>query len=208
MFRESGPGPLEMESSENQENEAEKRSKIEKLKDLNIPPVGKGETVLVLLGLKPATELRISSSGQEKEETIQALANLGLAVEVTEEIEEKNLIKIAISLSQKNVDKLKSLDPDKDHGEYGKLMGFPETAVNAFGKPEATLPYEKSRKLTRDLPLFKFAFSQEHCKEELEVMKKWNLAILEYAPWIFDEVYAPEDAERIKNKLNSLREQE
>ena len=135
------------------------------------------------MGLKPASELEIFKNNDPKEKIEEALISAGLKIK--EKPAKKNVVaRYAISLDDDIVDRLMLAEPNKDHEEYGRLMGYPETAIKAFGTDE---------KISNDvLPdediVFSFTLSKNHKDEEMEVWRKWSRAIKENAPDLFKKL--------------------
>lgn len=192
---------VEMPNNISSPEEERKKEKVEKFL---ASPARDREALLVLLGLKPATEIY----SEKPEETIETLQKLGLFGEIGAFDKKSGKTEIFVATDKGVLEKFKSLQPDRDHKEYGILMGYPETAVDAFFHPENELPYEVRAEIQDKYPFFKFAFSKDHWKQEEEVLKKWNLALFDYAPEFIDEVYHSDSAQEFKKNLSSIKAQE
>ena len=83
------------------------------------------------------------------------------------------------------MDKLIKLDPTKDHAEYGQLMGYPQTAIDAFvnGKLLTDKDYPDMRGI-----IFNIKFSQGHWPDELKILKEWSEAIRKYSPETYNSL--------------------
>lgn len=85
------------------------------------------------------------------------------------------------------LERLVRADPSRDHTKYGRLMGYPETAIQAFNGelerlacfPDETIP-----------PSLRIVLSKQHYKEELELLKHWNDSIRKTAPFLYKEMTA------------------
>lgn len=180
---------------------SEEEIKREKVKEFLASPTRDREALLVLLGLKPAAEIYSDEPG----EAIAALRKLGLCGAIKGFDKKTNRTEICVAADESILEKFKSLLPDNDHEEYGRLMGYPDSAISAFLDDDKRLPFEEQDKLCAKYPFFKFAFSKEHFQEEEDILKKWNLAVFDYAPEFIDEVYAPESAIEFKNNLAQIK---
>jgi len=199
------------ELEQNQESVLlEKSEKVRNLEPLNI--IAKGEIILILAGLKPATVISIYGDKESAQSLAKKIEELGLIVIEKEnspkEKIKKETYKFAVSLSREKAEQLLSLEPsrDEDHKRFGLLMGFPPTAVDAFVEKSSILNLEEEKKLTEKLlPIFKFKFSTKNSKEELKVLEKWNSTIFKCAPWLIEDMLVnDEDVERYKNYLSTL----
>jgi len=106
----------------------------------------------------------------------------------------------------KNEDNLKELEMaflEQNNEKIGKLLGYPETAVKAFaqGIQQKNLfemmldekewwqnlsKTEKESLLQEGVLNFaSFKFSKEHWKEELDIIRKWQMQIKEKAPQLY-----------------------
>lgn len=86
------------------------------------------------------------------------------------------LIDIFIAQNQTDADDLSAAFEVMDHAKLGELLGYPATAVAAFGQPNTL-----SRSMISDCPPelenarqhTYFMLSREHWREELEVVRRW-----------------------------------
>jgi len=168
--------------------QTEQKIKIAEIEKLNIGPSQKADIILVVLGMKPATELDLYKYNDKTQIVEQILQQVGLAANLKKmERPQKNLIaKLAIAQDQDTLEKLMTLDPNKDHAEYGALMGYPDSAVEAFLDKEKLLDES-------DYPdmagiIFPMKLSKENWQQEVEQLRKWSQAIQEYAPDLYNEL--------------------
>ena len=123
--------------------------------------------LLVLKGLKPVAIL------QREVFTISAIQRLGIPYYISE-----GILPIVIAKDKEDLEKHKEVEDIKDgnqhDAELGKLLGYPETAVDAFAKHQ-TLQIDELPQFVKEsgiLDFITFAFSKEHWRDELEVLKK------------------------------------
>mgnify|MGYP001590292720 CR=1 FL=1 len=159
-----------------------------------------GELALVVLGLKPGTQINVGDAEKAKDVS-KILVKAGL---MPETIERDGQVVVVSTKSKDKLDELKVLSPSKDHEEFGRMMGYPESAIKAFANKDLLLPDDQQKELTKDLPFFSFKISRDNFQRELKVIEQWNRAILKYSPDLIDRVYDIETAERFKKHLSSL----
>lgn len=190
---------ITIENEELKSQESILREQIKVIESIPTGVVGKAGAVLVCYGEKPAVEMYFRSDITQDEvfQTIESLRNVGLCAEIIE----RSIVGIA--KSSQVLDKLKQARPNKNHQEYGELMGFPQTAIDAFlGKTER-LGTDEQDELTNELPhvLNGFIFSKEHAKEELIKLTRWLRTIAKYAPELIEQLYSKERADKFKKYL-------
>jgi len=168
-------------------NEQENKNRIQEIERMNLGSIQKAEMVLVLLGAKKATDIMVYSWNDSPEDVRLNLEKNGLCVaEVLREKTNENLrAEFAVALDKEAAEKLANLNPEVDHTEFGRLMGFPETAIEAFGNSK-TLAREKYPDM-KGL-IFKFILSEDHWQEEMEVMRNWTELIRVNAPELYREL--------------------
>ena len=182
---------------------AEQKEKIKEIATLRIGAGIKAELILVLLGVKNATELTVNTWNDPPEKVEGVLADSKLIFKkITFNKENKNVLSsYTISLTQEKADKLAEVDGLEDHQAVGELYSFPQTAIDAF---------VNSTKLElEDYPdmkgiIFLFALSKDHWQEEVELLKYWSQLIEKYAPELFVELggkkYPPEADQPLAGK--------
>lgn len=168
--------------------DAETREKVKKVEQLKIGPMQKAEIILVLLGLKPAKELDLFKNNDDKETVEGVLKQVGLQSKPKEiPVPSENVTdRLAIAKDEETLNQLLTLDAKKDHTEYGRLMGYPETAIAAFDQEKKLLAKD-------DYPdtegiIFDIKLSKDNWPEELEKLKEWSGAIKEYAPDLYEQL--------------------
>ncbi len=166
-----------MESSEESLEEINKKELIKHILSIDIGAEQQAQMIMVLLELKPATDLCLYSWNSSPEKTEAELNKTGLLYVKKENKKQYNTIaEYAISKDEQIIKKL--LDC-KSPTEYGQLMGYPETAIQAF---EAKNTYKGPLPEDIERSIFKMAFSSEHLEEEFETIREWNTALKKYAP--------------------------
>jgi len=92
------------------------------------------------------------------------------------------------SLEQAVADELVQAHSSHDRRREGQLLGYPETAIEAFlgerpkkQKPQWGLSWDM-------LPFTYWVFSEEHFKEELKVAQRWRDVLREASPRLWAEV--------------------
>jgi len=157
--------------------------------------------LLVFLGEKPATEIILracveypyKNTIKPKERLIpeikELLNALGLSYSVRI-IYSSGHVFLYISRDQETINGIsKSLYP-RDDEKFGRYMGFPETAIEAFLKKRPRLNEERNRKILESKLLFfvSFIFSEEfHLKELKEFSVRRYLAVRKHSPRLFWE---------------------
>ena len=172
----------------------------------NIPTgvAPRAEVVLVLLGEKSAVEMYIPNK-DDAHKIIEDLRNIGLFADISEKPREDfdpNSADILVADSQEIVDELKHTNAHEHHRRYGQLMGYPDTAIDAFTKEngEERLPLEEQAKLldiVPDILAGTFVFSKKHKDEELALVKKRTKLLAQNAPKLFYDLYKKDYADKI-----------
>lgn len=168
---------LDIASQEQQEG-------IKKIELLKIGNAQKADVILVILGVKPATEVSVFEWNDSPDEVKHILLESGLVV-VEKEVNGKEIAQFAVAKNEDNARKLALFDPSKDHGEYGRLMGFPESAVVGFVQ-EKCLDRDKYPDLNSIV--FNFALSEDEWKNEVKLLKYWSELLKKYSPTIYEEL--------------------
>lgn len=191
----------------NQESvaEAELKRKVELIEELPIDTYAKSDLILALLEIKPASVIdfhrgRVGRRGNLEE----ALKECGLYFE-----KEVNYVRYHAHLTDhladyfvsKNLKNVQELHQGwNDNGDLicGVLLGFPQTAVEAYAKKEwnKLLTIEEveflEKKFRVNIP---FRMTRDNWQEEIKVAQKWADALKKYAPRVYDELM--EDVSKI-----------
>lgn len=194
-----------MESFEKKKNNIEESKEIMNLlKDFSIG--GRTEMLQVINNLRPVAEFNTVINDKKFPPIINILENKGYFFVSAGQRDEKFDI-FFISKNKSLAEEVKNL-LNKDlsvnkesHKRFGELMGFPQTAIDAFisGKK---MSFEDQENIMgfREL-FFNFRLSQDHYKEEIEYLKKCNKVLIEQAPYLIDEFLCKEDAEKYKKDV-------
>lgn len=167
--------------NEHPENSRESLQRsIKSIESINTGVEQRAQIVLVILGLKPATDLSLFAWNSTPEEVESILRNTNLCYAKRElKRQEKTTAEYAIAQDEATLQRLLRSAPNKEHEDYGLLMGYPKTAVEAFMRNEV---YDGPVPKDIEDSVFKLRFSRDHFTEEFEVVRKWNEAIAQYAP--------------------------
>jgi len=168
---------------------------IEKLNSLKIGDLDIAEILLVILGLKPATAIYIYSHNQDPKTAmaeIKSMPNIYAEFGNLKDLRGENLYLqavINIAESPKLLSELWPLSPilrEQDSEAYGRLMGYPDSAIQAFmgwtNRLDELPDWEA--KIDRYYPLG-FAMSADNYQQELSLMILWEEAIKQYLPEIY-----------------------
>jgi len=186
----------------------------------------KAELILVAQGLKPATDPAPTVTwlpgeepkkvDQEKvESTIQLLKRLGFYVTKPELDHEDAVIyedgtrsagaenlRLYVAREAETAENLKRAYAEKDDITFGRLSGFPETAVQEFVKTREMLWEERSQYLVdvnfndipkevRELPYMAFAqfrLSKNNWKEKIKTAERWAKEIERLSPALYNKI--------------------
>jgi hypothetical protein len=158
----------------------EQRENIKKIESLKIGDAQKANLVLVILGVKPATELVLGSS----EEVRPILEDSGLVV-VEKEIKDKEIIRLAVAKDKDRAQSLALLDPSQDHEAFGRLMGFPESAIAGFVQDKSL---DRSDYPDSEGLVFDFALSKEGWGSEVKLLQYWSQLLKKYSPTLYSKL--------------------
>jgi len=178
---------LESKNIDNTQKNIEEinKERIALLENLKIGSSQKVDIMLVVLGFKPATELDIYKYNDDEEKIKNVLKNIGLLAEKKDTLGQKNVLaKIAIVRDREILNSLLKISSKKDHEIYGRLMGYPESAIQAFLNKDF---YNERSVIFKD-NIFFFKLSKENWREEFKVLSKWNNAIKKYSPLTHQKV--------------------
>ncbi len=161
----------------------------------SLPVKSQAEMLQLINGLRPVAEFTVQIDVEEALGVKDELRRMGFAV-VESEIRNHlahYFVSKDIQLAQETADKFNS--PQLDHKRLGQLMGFPETAVDAYvDGDDALLSSEEQKELLGFLNIFfPMRLSKAHYKEEIEYLKKSYRLILEQAPYLIGEIIHKSD---------------
>lgn len=168
---------MEKSSFKPWENLDNRRKNIGYIEQIKTGVEQKAQLILVLLDIKPAAELTLYKWNSSPEEAEVQLAQAGLEFQKKEgESNDKITAIYAVSKDKDLLNKLIHCNSDR---EYGELMGYPKTAIDAFEKNDV---YDGPLPEDIENSIFKLRFSKANHDEEFEVVRKWNRALTQYAP--------------------------
>ena len=168
---------MSLEKSEKTPEEIKKQEAIRSIEAINTGSEQKAQLILVLLDLKLAAVLSLypwNSSPEETEYLLEKTSMKYLKKKV--DPKDKAIAEYVVSKDEKKAIRL--LSPISDT-EYGTLMGYPETAIEAFEKKDT---YEGPMPEDIEHSLFQLKFSKANFEEEFEIVRSWNKVLQEYAP--------------------------
>ncbi|MSU75307.1 MAG: hypothetical protein EXS55_02230 [Candidatus Magasanikbacteria bacterium] len=161
----------------------EQKESIQFLEQLKIGPAQKAELILVVLGLKPAAEVVIFPWNDLPEKVVATIEKTSLLVHEKPKNQAssgKVVATYAVARDAETLQQLLQTDPAKDHEAYGRLMGFPTSAVEAFLN-KTTLKTDEDDLERRGI-IFGMKLSRDNTKEELRLLEYWSQLIKKYAP--------------------------
>ena len=177
---------------------AEMKKKISKIEQLNFGNQQKAGLILVLLGEKPAVEVALYDWNDPPGKFAEVIKEIGLNFEELNFEDRaftspKLVTRFAIARDKETVLSLRSLDPARDHREYGLLMGYPESAVEAFVKSKEIKQTRQKDggptwKLIKDRSVVNFALSKDNWQDEIKTSERWNEVLRKYAPELYKKI--------------------
>ncbi|MCX6756626.1 MAG: hypothetical protein NTW35_00525 [Candidatus Nomurabacteria bacterium] len=180
-------------TQETEESKLEKNIRIIESLDCNLK--AKANMVLVLLGLKPATDVFFLGNNEDLKPFKSKIKETGLSFDVTGSLLlDNNRVKEDLVISKKQ--EIASLvaflfkTPNLNRRELGVYMGYPETAINAFvGLKEK---HQDSRKVFQDKGISdsvaSFILSKDNWQEEIKTAEKWVEGLTLKAPELYKKV--------------------
>jgi len=191
--REAGENPIELVES----------SALETIKKFDLAQLLLGRKQAAHLGSYDVVESDEHRKQLEKEmgeeyQTITELLNkLGLSFQRTSPAEDNGIygFSLFIAKNQENLAKAVEADETKNDKEFGVLMGYPKTAVDAYQTEnafdlKAELPKAELDKLEKEevLAFLEFMPSKGHWREELDAVRETQRLLKEKAPELYDEI--------------------
>ncbi|MCX6790430.1 MAG: hypothetical protein NTV60_02790 [Candidatus Kaiserbacteria bacterium] len=174
----------------------ELREKATILESIHCGAVPKAELILVLSGLKPATDLHLFKNSEDPESVKKKISDAGL---VYKELDKKffhnqNMIcTLGVARNIEDAERVVELMALGGGEEFGRLMGFPQTAIDAYAKRQERFDDDKQNPLfqERGLP-FRFRLSKDNWEEEVKIAENWTTKIKEIAPDLYQELMSNE----------------
>ena len=162
----------------------------------------RAKLILVYLGLKPAFDATIYGKNAT-DKTIKILEGLGMYsvkmklnkkfyLDAEKEVGYRLEIptgEIVVARDKKIALRLSKTLPHKHHRRYGKLMGYPKSAIDNFVKKEPQLEIKKFERLCfKQGIIFNFRVPAKNYQESLKVLKTWSLAIKKHVPDLYAQL--------------------
>ena len=169
----------------------EQKESIEMIQDLDIGNYQKAELILIILGLKPATELLFYKNNKKPEESVKKLKETKQLHVLEKKIrsgDKKAIKSFAVAKSKEEAKKVLTNNADEDQEQYGRSMGYPETAVTAFLDGEDALLDEEHCPDMEGIIFDQIRLSKKHYKEEITLLKYWSDIVNKYAPKLYNEL--------------------
>ena len=177
----------------------ELREKAAILESINCGVVPKAELILVLAGLKPATDLSLFKNNENSESAKKKIIDAGLVYKEIDKASIQNpnlacLLGVARNMADATrvVELLSAMSSDGGE-EFGQLMGFPQTAIEAYAKKRERFGDGDNNNpfVERGLP-FRFRLSKDNWEQEIKVAEGWTKKIKEIAPDLYRELISNE----------------
>lgn len=187
-------------AQEIEESRLEKNIRI--IESLDCRVGEKSDTILVLLGLKPATDFSLFVNDENPDSVKRKLKEAGLFfddIAVPPFEDQKITAKLALAKEQHIASLVAFLFRDKKRNrkELGIYMGYPETAVEAFIGLREKMEDEEDEKISKkyNIPgqIMSFVFSKDNWQEEIKTLEKWVEALKLRAPEFYKKVMAMEE---------------
>src|SRR3989338_64370 len=97
-----------------------------------------------------------------------------------------------VARTPETVDDLMRIHPSKgpraEHEAYAQLMGFPQTAIDAFLRRIPRLPRDEQNATLDSHLIMQMIYSKDHWKDELEFLRERSRIIKQYAPELYEEI--------------------
>lgn len=199
-------------TQETEESRLEKNIRIIESLDCNLK--AKANMVLVLLGLKPATNIFFLGDDENVESFKSKIKETSLFFDVIEKLplDNKRVKEDLVIAKKQEIASLVAFlfkDPSLNRRELGVYMGYPKTAIDAYvGMEERHQDYKKvfeERGISGTA--IAYVLSRDHWQEEIKVAEKWVEALKLKAPEIYKQIIA-QDEEFERARQERLKEEE
>jgi len=151
----------------------EKLQAAKTVKSLGLGDETANALALIIIGLKPATSFHLNKS-EASDKTLETIRACGVRVYAQPDRDRENMREVLAAQDDDTLEKLKVTSPAKDHEEFGKLMGFPLSAIRGY----------LSRRMLRtgadDIDpniVMPMRLSKAGWPEELQHLARWSYAI-------------------------------
>lgn len=155
------------------------------IEKLDIGPIHKANMILVLFDEKPAAEIDVFTWGDSPDRVEKVIRDSGLSYKKIVSKSSKVLATFCIAKQKTLVDDLVTAINAGNDADYGRLMGYPETAIEAYVNKTSTTDYDTDK-------LFNFAFSRHNYLEEMKTVTRWKECIKKHTPKLYEESYGVE----------------
>lgn len=174
----------------------ELREKAAILESIHCGVVPKAELILVLSGLKPATDLSLFKNSEDPESVKKKISDAGLVYkELDKKFFHNQNVTCSLGVAQRMVDAARVVELMTAGGgeDFGRLMGFPQMAIDAYAKRRERFDDGSNNNpfVERGLP-FRFNLSKDNWEHEISVAEEWTAKIKEIAPDLYQELISNE----------------
>lgn len=162
---------------------------IELLENIDYPESQLAQIILVLFGAQPAVDV-FPDSAEQSELFKKIFDRIGLSYTETQstDLRGRQRSVLFVAKTPEDAEALLETNPGVgariEHEKYAQLMGFPQTAIDAFVGRIPVSDYHA----TDPRLIFHFKFSQEHQIEEEEYLLKQSLLVKKLSPKIYDKI--------------------
>jgi hypothetical protein len=154
------------------------------LESIKAQPYELALVVPVLLGLKSASVITLTRDDEQTSSVNQKFQSLGLKTKIEILSENPRVHTIAVAKTAETIKKLAQIELLDDY-QHGLILGYPQSAVEAFIKKDLLGDVEE-KEITKEM-LINFRLSRENWKNELEILKSWNEAVKKHTPTLYQE---------------------
>ena len=161
---------------------------IKLLEGLDIALVPKSELILIVLGVKPATCVSLAPWVMGSADFEAAMKKIDLKYAYTGSYPNGSgdiFQKYVVAKKREDLETLKGLSAKTDHEEYGRLMGYPPTAVEAFVKG-TLMPVEDQP--SDETAIYAMRYSRDNWQEEHKLNQYWTALLKHYAPETYQQL--------------------
>lgn len=100
------------------------------------------------------------------------------------------LVRYIFAKKKEGIEKYKKADQGQSDELYGEIYGFPQTSIEAFGKPNGIIEYNElpdEIRQDKDYAFLTFKLSRANFQEEFKTAKKWADFVKMNSPKIYYE---------------------
>lgn len=176
---------------------AERKDDIARIEQIDVPEQAAAQLIFVLVGEQPAMNLSFSLTDDSIDAAAETLRAAGLAVVKEPMMKKWPAAALYVARDLATAESLRAIcnldegDASYDE-EYGRMMGFPETAIDAFVGRAPRLARDEHPSDVDDPSLVThFIHSKDHWKEEMEVLRRRRDLIRTYAPELYAKIVRP-----------------